>query len=229
VPAIFLRYRRDDLSELMDSADCDPELLENTYRQFGAINRLFSGWRGVYKNRIRPLLRAGRIRVLDIGCGGGDLAVQLSLWARSDQLDIHITAADPNPGAFRYLSSRELPGNVVPRKAYSRDLLADGEKYDIVLSNHVLHHLSVKELRSFLIETSELASFLVLHNDIRRDDLAFAGFLPVGLFFRRSFIFRDGLTSIRRSWRPDELIPLLPDGWYIESNVMYRNHVIWEA
>ena len=212
----------------MDASDCDPVMLNNTYRQFDSVNRLLSGWRRVYRKRIRPLLKAGRTSVLDIGCGGGDLAVQLAAWAKEDHLDIHITAADPNASSVAFLESRDLPPNVISRQAFAKDFLEANEQFDIVLSNHVLHHLSAAELNTFLDETSQIALTLALHNDIRRDDLAYAGFIPIGGWYRRSFILQDGLTSIRRSWRPAELATHLPDGWRVETMPLFRNLVIWE-
>ncbi|MGA7206153.1 MAG: methyltransferase, partial [Specibacter sp.] len=69
----------------MDKPDCDPAKLERTYAQFPLINAAVSGWRGTYVSSIRPLLSATvETRLLDIGCGGGDVARALARWAVLD-------------------------------------------------------------------------------------------------------------------------------------------------
>ncbi|MFT2598163.1 hypothetical protein ACMWP3_25180, partial [Escherichia coli] len=78
------------LEELMDDPDCDPRRLAATYRRFDLVNRAVSGWGGVYRAHVRPRLRAlGRPgRVLDLGCGGGDVVVRLAGLASRDGLDV---------------------------------------------------------------------------------------------------------------------------------------------
>ncbi|MET0735814.1 MAG: methyltransferase, partial [Microbacterium sp.] len=94
-----LAERAVDLRELMDDADCDPQRLAATLRRFGTINRLVSAWAGVYRTRLRPhLAELGRpARVLDLGCGGGDVVQRLAELARRDGLDVEWLGVDPDP------------------------------------------------------------------------------------------------------------------------------------
>ncbi|HAY37168.1 MAG: methyltransferase domain-containing protein [Bacteroidetes Order II. Incertae sedis bacterium] len=228
MPAFILRHRRGDLIELMDDPNCDPELLNNTYRHFHHVNRLLSGAHRVYTQWIRPELLRGSKSILDIGCGGGDLLLKLSAWAAADGLDVEIVGADPDPNAFEYLSKVAFPETVSFRQADTTSLIQSGESFDIVVSNHLLHHLAENEIHAFLEQSQRLAKRLVVHNDIRRDDVAFIGFIPIGLMFRRSFILTDGLRSIRRSYLPSELSRLAPDGWNAKSMPLFRNLLTWQ-
>ena len=103
-----MRQRAVGAVELMDQPDCDPQLLDNTYRQFGVINRALSGWRRLYLREVRPLLsrESGPATLLDIGSGGGDLAVMLAGWAARDLLDLSITGIDPDPRATAFARRR---------------------------------------------------------------------------------------------------------------------------
>ena len=211
----------------MDDPACDLQILRNTYAQFTYVNGVISGWRRVYKRWIRPHLSGNPSRLLDIGCGGGDLVERLVQWTARDGLNVEITAAEPDERAVDFLKSRSLPRSVVIRQAMTRDLVREGRKYDVVISNHVIHHLSTVELEQFLSDSAALATKLALHNDIRRDDFAYLGFMPTALMFRRSFITVDGLISIRRSYVPDELRRVVPDPWRVQSMPLFRNLLFW--
>ncbi|MDA1028681.1 MAG: methyltransferase domain-containing protein [Bacteroidetes bacterium] len=227
MPTLFLKHRRTDLLELMDDSDCDLEMLRETYRQFTTVNGLLSGWRRAYKRFIRPRLTDG-CSMLDIGCGGGDLLIRLAAWAAADGVRVKLTGIEPDRRAVDYASGLALPENVSIEAKTTSDFVREGRQFDIVVSNHVLHHLSTAELTAFLDDSKQLASTLVLHNDIRRNDLAFVGFLPMWFFFRNSFIVRDGLTSIRRSYREDELLEVVTDDWDVIVMPLFRNLLISE-
>ena len=222
-----LAKRAAHLRERMDDPACSLERLHATYRQFGAVNRIFAAWRSVYTRYLRPQLGGEPATLLDIGCGGGDLARRLAGWAQRDGLELHVTAIDPDERAFAYARAQPSPPNVTFEKAFSSEIVAAGEQFDVVVSNHLLHHLTDTELRGLCRDSERLATKLALHNDIRRSALAYLGFNATRPFFRDSFIVEDGLTSIRRSFAPAELLGLAPPGWTVEAMFPYRNLLIY--
>ncbi len=201
-----MRRRAADAVERMDAPDCDPLKLERTYQQFGLVNRLFSGWRGLYVRELRPLLSPTTITTaLDIGSGGGDLARLLAKWSRRDKLLLEITGTDPDARAYGFASSRPHHAAVSFVQADSSDLVRDGRRFDVVISNHVIHHLQPQDVTGLLADSHALARQLCVHNDLRRSLAAYGLFSLAALPFRGSFIRPDGLVSIRRSYTPAEL------------------------
>lgn len=224
IPFTGLAQRDTALTELMDDPACDPHALAATYRRFDVVNRLVSAWGRVYRTRVAPELRAlGRpARVLDLGCGGGDVVVRLAALAARDGLDVEWMGADPDPRALEAARERRRPG-VRFVSASSRELLVAGERFDLVLSNHVLHHLDAPGLRAFADDSLALSRGTVLHADIARGRLAYAlygvGIAPLSA---GTFLRVDGLRSIRRSYRAVELAAALGGPWRVETPAPFR-------
>jgi 2-polyprenyl-3-methyl-5-hydroxy-6-metoxy-1,4-benzoquinol methylase len=223
--------RRDaELIELMDDPDCDPAALERTYARFALVNRVVAGWRGVYRSRIRPRLSASRETTLvDVGSGGGDVPLALARWARRDGLRLRVTGIDPDPRAAAF--TRDLPPDpdVAFLRASSADLVADGRRFDLVTSNHVLHHLDDAAFDALLADSAALAP-RAIHSDIARSRLAYAAYGPLSrLVARGSFVHVDGLRSIRRSWTPAELALRAPAGWRVEGALPARVLLVRDA
>lgn len=225
MPTLFLKGRA-HLSEAMDDPHCDRERLMATYRQFGTLNLLLTNWRQLYVRYIRPRQPS---TLLDIGCGGGDVLRRIAAWARQDGLKLHCTGIDPDERALEFACAAANPAAFTFKQAYASELLTQGRQFDVVISNHLLHHLTDTEVARLCEVSAGLARQQVIHNDIRRSDLAFIGFQLSRVIFHRSFIVEDGLVSIRRSFTPQELRPLLPPGWQLRRQFPYRNILLYNA
>ncbi|WP_457099585.1 methyltransferase domain-containing protein [Microbacterium sp. P5_E9] len=219
-----LAVRDADVAELMDDPACDPQRLAATLRRFDTVNRLVSGWGDVYRSRLRPHLASlGRpARVLDLGCGGGDLLVRLSRLATRDGLEVDWVGADPDRRAIAVAQERRVPG-VSFRCTDAAALSREGERFDAVVSNHVLHHLADSDLRKFADQSLALSDGIVVHSDIRRSRLAYGLYaVAVTPFAPGTFLRTDGLRSIRRSYRADELEKALGNPWRVAAASPFR-------
>jgi 2-polyprenyl-3-methyl-5-hydroxy-6-metoxy-1,4-benzoquinol methylase len=230
--ALFrLRERDPNLRELMDDPECDPVRLAATYRRFGLVNRLVAAWSIVYRHRLRTALAGlGRTaRILDLGSGGGDVVVRLARLAARDGIAVEWIGADPDPRALEQAHLRSTPG-VTFVQTTSTDLRQSGERFDAVISNHVLHHLDDAELSAFTDDSLALSRGPVLHGDIERNRVGYllysAGIVPLS---RGTFLRTDGLRSIRRSYRAPELAARLGDAWAIERPAPFRLLAVGEG
>ncbi len=208
----------------MDDPNCDQDRLFATYAQFRAVNALVAGWRRVYLRDVRPVLDRRRAStLLDIGFGGGDIPLALARWASRDGLRLRVTAIDPDERAHEFVESRGLTGHGVDfRAASSRELVDAGERFDIVTSNHLLHHLEADARAELLADSADLAP-LSLHSDIERGRLALAAFnAATKPLDRGSFVHYDGTLSIRRSYTAPELQAVVPAGWIVRRRFPYR-------
>jgi 2-polyprenyl-3-methyl-5-hydroxy-6-metoxy-1,4-benzoquinol methylase len=221
----FLKNRQPELVEWMDRPDCDLETLNNTYHQFSTINSLLSGWYRIYKTRIRPLCtdKSKTYTLLDIGFGGGDIPLKLAKWATADNINLDILAIELDDRALKFVEKLDAPTNIKFKKLHSSELIEQGKTFDFVISNHVLHHLKDEEVQNLLEEVDQLAKCRILFSDIERNAVGYALFKVITpLLFQNSFITKDGLISIQRSFTFEELEGIIPKKWKLDQMPLFR-------
>lgn len=230
--SLFLRERDTELREFMDDPDCDIDTLYTTYDQFKTVNKLIGGWRRIYRHYIRPALKdaGSNASILDIGCGGGDVLGLLNTYCRDDNLDIQITGIEPDARAIDYVRKQNWPDNFTFLNSFSHDLVKSGETFTVVISNHLIHHLTPQELENVSSDAESLANRRVIFSDIERSDVGYISFRTLApLLFKNSFIAEDGERSIRRSYQKEELSDQLPDGWRVERQFPFRLLAIYDG
>ena len=244
----LLSQREANLIEEMDSKDADCKQLEQTYADFYTLNKLISRWNRLYAKYIRPhakkIQRQGNIfKVCDVGCGGGDIAFLLFKWLKKDGINAHIIGIDIDDRAIAWAKANRKvlaeTAQVNNKKKIvglffecisTTELVRRNYKVDLVINNHVLHHIPFEKINPFLNECSELGS-KVICNDLERSSLAYTLF-SLCLFplrFRSSFIYQDGRTSLKKSFRENELDTLSSEGWKVERLFPFRLLLIYEG
>ncbi|HIY64756.1 MAG TPA: methyltransferase domain-containing protein [Candidatus Agrococcus pullicola] len=220
-----LSKRAEHLTELMDDPECDPVKLRRTLERFKYVNRIVAGWASIYRSRIRPEFAAaqGPVRLLDIGCGAGDVLRRMVFMARRDGFSIEGIGIDPDTRALEVARAAKPVDGVSYQLATSTRLAAAGERFDAVISNHLLHHLDTGSLAQVIRDTEQLTTRIAVHSDIERGWTAYglyaAGILPLA---PGTFLRTDGLLSIRRSFTAEELESAVPRGWRIHRGGPFR-------
>jgi len=223
--------RRDNhLRELMDDPHCDRTKLMRTYRQFRWINRVVASWKSIFtSNLLRSIKPGGTITLLDVGCGLLDNGIYLHELAASHGYQLEVTGIDPSDTVAEMLTNHSLPSYFSYRQCYLHDIREAGETFDIVISNHLLHHLAEEQLTLVFGDLQRVTGRIALMNDLRRSMFSWAGFgiatLPLRWY---SFLSIDGMRSIRRSYRPAEIreiLATLPDSdgiWTVRKVFPFR-------
>lgn len=220
-----LGERDPSLVEWMDRNDCDISDLRATYMDFRHVNRWIANWDGVYRRHIRPLLNdpSHPYTLVDVGCGGGDLARRLNHLAATDGFLLEVLGVDPDPRAIAFVGCGNGMG-VDFRQASAQEMIHEGRQFDFVITNHVLHHLETEAVPPFLEDLAALSRRRVICSDIHRSPAAFALFnlatLPA--FLRRGYIRKDGLLSIRRSFTVPELREVAGSKWRVVGERPFR-------
>ncbi|HWI30584.1 MAG TPA: methyltransferase domain-containing protein, partial [Microbacterium sp.] len=149
--------------------------------------------------------------------------------ARADGFAVEGVGIDPDERGLAVARATPVDG-IRYRAALSAELVSEGERFDVVVSNHLLHHLSAAQLDGLAADSSALASRIALHSDIARGRMAYGAYaVGVTPFAPGSFLRTDGLRSIRRSYTAGELRDALPGGWSVATPAPFRLIAHWQA
>lgn len=143
------------------------------------------------------------LRIVDVGCGGGDMLRRVELWAAAKRIPVKLTGIDLNPYAAR--AAHEFTNNTSAIEWLTSDAFSYTEPIDVVLSSLFTHHLSGPEIVSFLRWSESVAQRGWFINDLCREPLPYTlfGLLAKTLRWHR-FVQHDGPVSFRRSFREDD-------------------------
>jgi SAM-dependent methyltransferase len=162
------------------------------------VNRRLGG-RRTLQAAVQPhLLSSDKPRLLDVGCGSGDVSSYL---VRSMPRPVQAVGVD-----LKLLHVQQAPREILPVVGNARALPFRPESFDVVLVSLFLHHFDSPELPGVLRGLYTLARRALIVTDLRR---ALVPYVFGRLFFR--WLFRshvsveDGLLSIRRAFHDDEL------------------------
>jgi 2-polyprenyl-3-methyl-5-hydroxy-6-metoxy-1,4-benzoquinol methylase len=141
------------------------------------------------------------LRIVDVGCGYGDMLRRIERWAATRRLAVELIGVDLNANAVR--AAREAtPANSriawLAGDAYS---CAETAHTDIVIASLVIHHLAEQEIVRFIDWAEQTAKVGWFINNLHRQPVPYYVFSAAmrGRWWHR-FIRPDGMTSIRRSF-----------------------------
>jgi 2-polyprenyl-3-methyl-5-hydroxy-6-metoxy-1,4-benzoquinol methylase len=195
--------------EWMDQPDLDPESHRQALEGLRRINRL-SGSAALVWRAIHALaLQTGRnqLRVLDVACGGGDVAIALWRKARCRGIDLEILGCDQSPVAVGLATARAADARAGARFEQF-DVLAGPlpAGYDVVMTSLFVHHLSEADAVKLLNSMAHAAGHLLLVHDLRRST---AGFWLAQVICRAAtrspIVHADGPQSVRAAFTAEEL------------------------
>jgi SAM-dependent methyltransferase len=199
-----------DLPELMDG-DCSYEDFRACLRSLEQINSWLLGYRPTlaWLKRL-PHESADPVRIVDVGCGGGDLLRQIAGWARRRGIPVQLTGIDLNPYAARAAAEstpKELGITWVTGNALG---YRPENPVDIVVSSLMAHHLEDSEIVSLLrwMETTARVGWFI--NDLERSARSCRIFGWIDRIARwHRFVRHDGPVSFRRAFREGDWVRLL--------------------
>jgi len=160
------------------------------------VNRWLGNRAGLLR-AVRPHLPPGG-RLLDVGCGSGDVPAFLLERLPGPLLAVGLDV--------KTLHLRDTPPGVRPVVGDVRRLPFPDRSFDVVTASLFLHHFDATELPALLAGLARLARRALVVNDLHRALVPFLfGRAAFPLLFRSRVSVEDGLVSIRRGFRPGEL------------------------
>jgi len=195
-------------TELLDDPDADPAVVARSLTHIARANWWFGG-RAAALWGIDQLLRdvgaRDAVTLLDVGTGAGDLPVAAVRRAAGRGRRMRALGLERSPVAAALATARGVP-TVLGCAAH---LPVREGAVDIILLSQVVHHLAADAVVDLFRAVSRLARIGVVVADLRRSELAVAGFRVGSALLGFDAVTRaDGITSVRRGYRAGELAAL---------------------
>ena len=200
---------RTDAVEIMDDFSISGKMLRKTLDTLANINKWLGG-NSVTMNGLSKLLenhpKKEPITIIDLGCGGGDMLRKVSRYYKKRGYKLKLIGLDANDDAIAY--ARELSKNDLDISFITCDIFSEAFEtlqYDVVLATLFLHHFKEEEIVSILSKTIKKAKLGIVVNDLHRHAMAYYLFKLVCLTIKNKMIIDDGLTSVLRGFKREEL------------------------
>lgn len=218
---------RIDQQEIIDDFTMEGDVLREALDKIARINQLLGGNKltlsGV-KKLVSKHLNAGKITIVDVGCGNGDMLRALADYGSKNNLNFVLIGIDANNFTIQHATdlSKEYP-NISYRCLNIFDKVFQELKYDIVLCTLTLHHFKEEEILCLTSTFYTNASFGVVINDLHRSAIAYRLFQALCFVFKLNVISReDGLISILRGFKKEELVHFSKNNNFKKYSIQWK-------
>lgn len=205
--------QRSDKKEILDDFDCDVKALKENLRDIAIFNSLLKTRDAIlfYIKIIIGLNKInGKIRILDLCAGSADIATYIIDWARKNNKDIEVTAADISKEIIEV--AKEETKNYPEIKCETADafnLNYDKDYFNIIICSQAFHHFSDEDCIKLLKIMNEFSINGFIVNDLRRAWINYAGAFLISRVLNMNYMSKhDAQLSILRSFTKNEFLEL---------------------
>jgi 2-polyprenyl-3-methyl-5-hydroxy-6-metoxy-1,4-benzoquinol methylase len=201
---------RSSQKEWLDRQDIPLEDIRRNMVELDVINRRLGGHRATIRG-IRALAgERNKVRVCEIGCGGGDNLIALSNWCFRHHIETDLVGVDINPSCIavaaiqcQHIGARFMVSDF-------RDAEISRSTTDIIFCSLFCHHFSDDDIVGMLhwMQSRSAVGFFI--NDIHRHPLAYWSIRVLTRLFSRSRLVKnDAPLSVLRAFTAGEWVRLL--------------------
>jgi ubiquinone/menaquinone biosynthesis C-methylase UbiE len=227
--------QRVDAPEILDSGTCSAGEAQSVLKVLGRVNRWFGGVTTTQKmvERASAVTGMKHFSLLEVAAGSGEMPALVRRRLARCGITLDLTLLDR---ARSHLPGRISDGN----RSVVADALAlpfgDGA-FDLVSCSLFAHHLCAPDLARFVREGNRVSRRALLINDLVRHPAHLALAYASRPLMHNRVAWLDGLTSVRRSYLPEELRSMIAsafcnDAIQVETSrhYLYRMGVIvWKC
>ena len=142
--------QRSTETEIMDDLECSGTVLDRTLRELEIINKWLGGNAvtiGALSKLFNNLSKERTYRLVDVGCGGGDMAKHIYEWGQQHGFKFEVLGIDANPNAVNF--AKENVWNI-PSVSFRRMNIFESEfqdlQCDVVVGSLFYHHFTRAQL-----------------------------------------------------------------------------------
>lgn len=221
---------RSEEQEIMDDLTISGEVVDQTLRELNTINKRLGGNQisvSAYRSMVR---RKNEIVLADLGCGGGDIMVEMAKWARKKDLNSSFIGFDANKNIVEYAKENTRSFSEI---SYSTLNILSNEfkqmSFDIIHCCLFMHHFSTDELILLFRQFRKQARIGVIINDLHRHPLAFWSIsILTSLFSKSIMVKNDAAVSVSRGFKRKELKHILGEAGIKDYKLRWKWAFRWK-
>jgi len=217
--------------ELLDAESIDTKALHRNLYELGIINSWLGGHAisisGI--KQILPRLKNTPIRIIDVGCGGGDNLRAISNYFKKSDTARSLTGVDLKQDCIAYARKNSLNFPDINFVCDDfRNVLT--KQIEIVHAALFFHHFSEQEIADFLSLAHRKGCYIIV-NDLERNPIAcYAIALLTKLFSKSYLVKNDAPLSVRRGFKKKEWHAILKmagiENYTIANRWAFRHLII---
>ncbi|HVG00873.1 MAG TPA: methyltransferase domain-containing protein [Chloroflexia bacterium] len=224
-----------NVTELLDSlSGVDSHDLQTTLRDIRRAN-IFGLGTWVVRHHLEKLLgargRTGKLSVLDVATGSGDIPEELFRWARRRGIELSAVLTDISPEILEVARERINQAGFGGSTSF---VVCDAGKlpfadasFDVVVCSLAFHHLTLAQGKTALREMARLARVGFIVNDVYRSQGAwYMAWVLVHLTTTNRLTRHDGPASVLRAFTPRELRRMAAE---VGVPVSVHTHPFWRV
>lgn len=221
-------------NEIMDDLDSSGPVLDQALRELEFINKWLGG-NAVTIDAISSLFRnvakERPYKIIDVGCGGGDMAKHIYHWGKRNGYRFEVLGIDANPNVVTFAKK-----NVYDVPAISFQALNIFQpdfrrlQCDVVIGTLFYHHFTKDQLVEFFAALKGQVAIGFIINDIHRHPLAYHSIaMLTRMFSKSSMVQHDAPTSVIRAFKRKEVEEILMAAGYSNYRIRWKWAFRWEV
>ncbi|MEM6644492.1 MAG: methyltransferase domain-containing protein [Bacteroidota bacterium] len=215
--------------EIMDDLEISGPVVDQTLKELNTINKTLGGNQISISAFKRIAKGQQQLTLADLGCGGGDIMLQIAKWCRRARIKLSCLGVDANPNIIAYAKENTKSHQEIsyqPLNIFSQEF--QQMKFDIVHCCLFLHHFTDEQLIKIFKTLKSQANIGVIINDLHRHPVAYWSIKALTYVFSRSTMVRnDAAVSVARGFKRSELIRILEQAGIQNFDLSWRWAFRW--
>ncbi|MBD0368920.1 MAG: methyltransferase domain-containing protein [Flavisolibacter sp.] len=214
--------------ELLDQPSIPFADIKRNMQELNVINQWLGGHRITLKG-VQALLNhsSSEVRIMEIGCGGGDNLRIIKNWALKNARSVQLTGVDINPECIAF-AQQQLQNKGITFICSDYRQLTVPERPHIIFSSLFCHHFTEEEL-IFLLQWkwyNSTCGFFI--NDLHRHPFAYYSIKVLTRLFSKSYlVINDAPLSVQRGFVKEEWQALLQKAGIADCSIKWQWAFRW--
>jgi ubiquinone/menaquinone biosynthesis C-methylase UbiE len=218
------------IPEKMDQPDVAENEIHQALKELEIINKTLGGYHVIFDALKKIDWKNKECKILDLGCGGGDMLRAIARWARKNNKKVRLVGVDMNPVMTNYAieHSKQYPEiSFITRNIFDDELLQ--EKADITMNSLFCHHFTHEELVFLMQRMDKLSSQAIIINDLHRNWFAYYSIKVITRIFSKSYLVKyDAPVSVARGLSRNEWLNVISEAKLINYKIKWMWAWRWQ-